>query len=275
MSMKLSFSTLACPEWTMPQIIEAAARYGYDGIELRFVEGEYSLWKLAAFSGTALTLTSRALVDHSLSVSCLDTSCRFHSSDPTERKRWLIEGDRMSDLASQLKSPGLRVFGDTIEAGSDRETTRKWVADSIQQLAEITASKGVEVWIENHGDFASAGETAEVLAQAGSPRAGVVWDPANSFIATGERPAEGVAILGAGIRHVHIKDVRRNTDGWKHVATGEGEFPLLELLGTLQKLHYDRFISFEWEKKWHPEIDDPEVALPHFMNWFRKSSSRD
>jgi sugar phosphate isomerase/epimerase len=273
MSMKLSFSTLACPDWTMPQIIAGAASYGYDGVELRFVEGEDSLWKLPVFSGTELTSTSRALADHSLTISCLDTSCRFHSSDAEERKRWLIEGDRMSDLASQLKAPGLRVFGDTIEAGSDRQSTRQWVADSIQHLAEIASSKGVEVWIENHGDFASAGETAGILAQAGSPRAGVVWDPANSFIAARERPADGAAILGTAIRHVHIKDVRRSGDGCQYVATGEGEFPLMELLGTLQKIQYNRFVSFEWEKKWHPEIDDPEVALPHFMNWFRKNGS--
>ena len=48
--MKISFSTLACPDWSMPQIIQLAANAGYDGIELRFVEGEDSLWKLAAFS---------------------------------------------------------------------------------------------------------------------------------------------------------------------------------------------------------------------------------
>jgi sugar phosphate isomerase/epimerase len=273
MSMKLSFSTLACPGWTMPQIIARAASYGYDGIELRFVEGEDSLWKLPVFSGSALPSTTRALADHSLTISCLDTSCRFHSSDAGERRRWLIEGERMSDLASELSAPGLRVFGDTVEPGADRGLTRNWVADSIQQLAEITASKGVEVWIENHGDFAGARETAEILAQAACPRAGVVWDPANSFIATQERPTEGAAILGAAIRHVHIKDLRRSGNGWNYVATGAGDFPLLELLSVLQRLHYDRFLSFEWEKKWHPEIEDAEVALPHFVNWFQKSSS--
>lgn len=270
--MKLSFSTLACPGWTMPQIIARAARYGYDGIELRFVEGEDSLWKLPALSGTALASTSRALADHSLTISCLDTSCRFHSPDAEERRRWLDEGERMSDLASALNAPGLRVFGDTIEPGADRGSTRKWVADSIQRLAEITASKGVEVWIENHGDFASARETADILAQAACPRAGVVWDPANSFVATQEGPTEGAAILGTAIRHVHIKDVRRDGDGWKHVLTGEGDFPLVELQRVLERLRYDRFLSFEWEYKWHPEIADAEVALPHFVSWFRKSS---
>ena len=272
MSVKLSFSTLACPDWTMPQIIAMAARHGYDGIELRFVEGEDSLWKLPAFTGTRLASTSRTLADHSLAISCLDTSCRFQSPDAEVRKRWLIEGERMSDLASALRTPGLRVFADTIEPGADRDSTRRWVADSIQRLAEITAPKGVEVWLENHGDFAGARETAEIVAQSASLQAGVVWDPANSYIATQERPTEGAAILGSTIRHVHIKDLRRNGNGWKHVAMGDGDFPLSELLSVLRQLHYDRFLSFEWEKKWHPEIEDAEVALPHFMNWFRQST---
>ena len=32
---------------------------------------------------------------------------------------------------------------------------------------------------------------------------------------------------------------------------------------------------FEWEKKWHPELADPEIALPHFANWFRKNCTHD
>ena len=69
--MKISFSTLACPDWTMPQIIAMAAGESYDGIELRFVQGEDSLWKLPVFSGKELASTKRALggsrVDHLLS----------------------------------------------------------------------------------------------------------------------------------------------------------------------------------------------------------------
>jgi hypothetical protein len=46
---------------------------------------------------------------------------------------------------------------------------------------------------------------------------------------------------------------------------------LFELKEALQDLQYDRFLSFEWEKKWHPEIANAEVALPHFARWFRKN----
>jgi sugar phosphate isomerase/epimerase len=271
MSIKASFSTLACPDWTMPQIIAMAAAEHYDGIELRFVQDEDSLWKLPVFSGEELASTKRALADHALTISCLDTSCRFHSPDSAERGRWIVEGDRMADLAAELGAPGLRVFGDTIQPRADRASTQTWIAESIRRLAEITVARGVEVWIETHGDFAAASETAAIVAQAASPSVGVVWDPANSFAADQERPQGGAAILQAAIRHVHIKDLRRDSGGWSYVATGAGDFPLLELKATLEDLKYDRFVSFEWEKKWHPEIADAEIALPHFARWFRKN----
>ncbi|HEY6337498.1 MAG TPA: sugar phosphate isomerase/epimerase family protein, partial [Candidatus Sulfotelmatobacter sp.] len=230
-----------------------------------------SLWKLPVFSGAELASTKRALADHALSISCLDTSCRFDSPDAVERRRWIMEGERMADLAAELAAPGLRVFGDTIHSGMNRESTQGWIADSVRTLAEIAESKGVEVWIETHGDFVTAKQTAAILEQADCPNAGVLWDPANSYAAVQEQPSAGAALLGEAIRHVHIKDLQRHQDTWTYVLSGEGEFPLVELKGALHQLHYDRFISFEWEKKWHPSIADPEIALPHFARWFRKS----
>src|SRR4051794_11098760 len=111
-SMKVSFSTLACPDWTRPQIIAIAAAESYEGIELRFVQGEDSLWTLPAFSGKELASTKRALADQALTISCLDASCRFDAPDAAERGRGIVEGRRMADLAAELVAPGLRVFGD-------------------------------------------------------------------------------------------------------------------------------------------------------------------
>jgi sugar phosphate isomerase/epimerase len=267
--MKISFSTLACPDWKLPQIVAIASAAGYDGIELRFVENEDSLWKLPVFKGRELTATKRTLSDHGLSISCVDTSCRFHWPDAGERLQWLAEGERMADLAAALGAPGIRVFGDTIQPGADRAATRKWIADSMRTLAEKIGPDGVEVWLETHGDFANAPETAEILAEVGSSKIGAVWDPANCFLECGEQPQEGAVRLGAMIRHMHIKDLRKSSDSWKLVLTGEGDFPLHEVRAALGQLGYDRFVSFEWEKKWHPEIADAEIALPHFARWFR------
>jgi sugar phosphate isomerase/epimerase len=273
--MKLSFSTLACPDWKMPEIVKVAASTGYDGIELRFVEGEDSIWKLPAFSRTALGLTKRSIANNGLEICCVDTSCRFHSPDIKERRGWMDEGERMSDLAAELGAPGIRVFGDTIQPGNDRASTQSWIADSIRRLAEITKPKKVEVWLESHGDFSTAAETAGIFSEAACENAGVVWDPANSFASGDECPVRGAETIGTAIRHIHIKDLQRNQSGWEYVLTGRGEFPFAKLKSALGYLGYDRFLSFEWEKKWHPEIENPEIALPHFVNWFHKSFIHD
>jgi len=255
----------------MPQIIAIASTAGYDGIELRFVENEDSFWKLPAFRGTQLASTKQSLSDHGLTISCVDTSCRFHSPDAQERARWLEEGERMADLAASLNAPGIRVFGEKIQPGADRASTRAWIVDAISALGERVAASGIEVWLETHGDFASASATAEILAESRSPKLGAVWDPANCFLESGERPQEGASLLGPRIRHVHIKDLRQNSEGWKPALTGDGDFPLPEVRSALGQLDYHFFASFEWEKKWHPEIADAKIALPHFARWCQEN----
>ena len=68
--------------------------------------------------------TKRALSNHGLKIACVDTSCRFHSPDARERDAAIEEGERMSDVAAELGAPGIRVFGDTIQPGADRDSTR-------------------------------------------------------------------------------------------------------------------------------------------------------
>jgi sugar phosphate isomerase/epimerase len=42
---------------------------------------------------------------------------------------------------------------------------------------------------------------------------------------------------------------------------GEGEVPVREALTLLTGAHYDGWVSLEYERKWHPELGRPEVAL--------------
>jgi hypothetical protein len=45
---------------------------------------------------------------------------------------------------------------------------------------------------------------------------------------------------------------------------GTGEVPVKEQVAVLARGGYQGFYGFEWEKKWHPEIEEPEVAFPHY-----------
>jgi len=270
--MKISFSTLACPDWTLTQAVHLASASHYDGIELRFIQNEDLLWKLPAFSSD-LAGSRRLIEDAGLVVACVDTSCHFHSPEAVTRSAEIDTGERMADLAESLGARGIRVFGDKVQPGASREQTRTWIAESIALLAGKIKGRPVEIWLETHGDFASSGETASVLRASGSRAAGAVWDAANCFIETGEEPPQGAAALASLIRHVHIKDLRNNGGKWEPALPGQGSFPMEEVLAGLHRLRFDGFVSFEWEKKWYPEIPDASVAVPRFAEWYRKSGA--
>jgi sugar phosphate isomerase/epimerase len=265
--LKISFSTLGCPDWTIAQALDIGVRSGYNGVELRFLEGEASLWKLPSFQGTGLTETRKRINDSGLTISCLDTSCRFDSPEKSEREHWIEECMRMADLARQLNSPGIRVFGDRIDPGGTRAATQGRIAESLRSLIENTKHSGVEVWLETHGDFSSASQVQPTLSEC--PGLKLVWDAASAFVECGERPLANGSALQAAIRHVHIKDLRQINERWTPVLTGDGDFPLNEIRNVIDVTNYSGFLSFEWEKKWHPKIEPSEIAIPHFANWFR------
>lgn len=268
--MKICFSTLACPDWGLQQVAQMAVRSGYQGVELRFLEGEDSLWKLPVFQGRALANAKKMIADRGLYIACVGTSCRFHSPDPQERRRWVDEGRRMAELAAALGSPGIRVFGDKIQPGADRDSTRDWIADGIRQLADETHDSGVEVWLETHGDFASSSETMRIIRESADSTIGVVWDPANALSDGGEQPIGTAPVFGRSLRHVHLRDLDCRDEKWEPVLAGEGKLPLPGIVAELRKINYAGFISFEWEKKWRPELAEPEIAVPQFADWFRQ-----
>lgn len=83
------------------------------------------------------------------------------------------------------------------------------VASALLGLARDAGTRGLVVGVENEHacNIATGAETARVLAAVDHPALGVIWDPANAFVA-GEKPyPEGYAKLPPSrIVHVHAKD---------------------------------------------------------------------
>jgi sugar phosphate isomerase/epimerase len=266
--MKTSFSTLACPDWSLLEVLRAAATYGYDGVELRVISGELDLWSLPEFKASSLAATKTVIEDHGLLVASVGSSACFHSPDARERERNLESAQRMAEIAAGLGAPSIRVFGDRIQLGSERTQTVAWIADSLTRLADKLKPDNVQVWLETHGDFAAAADVSEIVAQLTSADVGIIWDPANAFAQHGELPLMEPR-MSLRVRHVHLKDLKLTSEGSvEYMLAGKGEFPLETMLGSLADIGYDGFVSFEWEKLWHPELAAPEIALPHFIRWW-------
>jgi len=267
---KLAFSTLGCPSWPLARILDSASRLGYDGVELRFVESDDALWARPELTGSGLRETLARLADAGLAVPCVDTRSFFHDPDPAARRLAVEEAERMAAVAARLGASGIRVFGDRVQPGADLSSTRRWIVECLADLRDRVRGTGVEVWLETHGDFATAAATRSLLEEAGGEGLGAVWDPANAFSEFGEEPEAGAVALGPFLRHAHLKDARRPPDGkvpWPPVLPGRGDFPAARVLRGLRSADTCPWVSFEWEKRWHPEIEEPEVALPHFLRW--------
>ena len=92
----------------------------------------------------------------------------------------------------------------------------------------------------------------------------------------GESPAESYAAIGKRVGYCHVKDAVYDKshplamdDGWRYVIPGTGQLPLAESIRLLKKSGYDGWLLFEHEKKWHPNLPEPEVVFPAFIKWVR------
>jgi sugar phosphate isomerase/epimerase len=116
---------------------------------------------------------------------------------------------------------------------------------------------------ESHGDFTHSADINDVLTQVDHPNVALLWDAHHSFATAKEQPADTFAAIGKWTRHTHLKDSVPQGTERKYVLLGTGEVPVQEQVHILAKAGYQGFYCFEWEKKWHPEIEAPEVAFPH------------
>ena len=271
--MKLAFSTLGCPSWELPQIAEAARTLGYDAIELRALGGDLDLLERREFK-EGLATTTQWLVGQGIVVCCVDSSCSFDSPQLAERRKQVELAVRHSELAAALGAPLIRVFPDKLHEGSTREETRDNIAACLHEVAEH-APPEVRVGLETHGDFAKGAVAAEIVQLAGHPNVALIWDVANS-LAAGDTIEEAARAVHPYLAHVHLRDARAvdGSEHWQPVLAGCGQVSFTATIATLQKLDYTGYISFEWEKYWHPEIEEPEVALPDFMKAMRARHSQ-
>jgi len=266
----IAFSTLGCPAWSWATIVETADRLGYAALELRGVAGEMDLTKVPELTGSRQSGTLRDLKALGITISDLGASSRMHEKDPAVREKQLDEGRRFIDLAQALSVPYVRMFGDKLPPDEPKEEVMKRVVEGFQAMAAHAQAAGVTVIIESHGDFTRSADLQEILKRVDSPAFALLWDAHHTFVAGKESPAETWKSLGRFVRHTHLKDSVPEGSERRYVLTGTGEVPVREQVRVLVEGGYRGYYCFEWEKKWHPEIEEPEVAFPHFAKTMRE-----
>jgi len=260
----IAFSTLGCPQWSFKAILEAANKLGYAGIELRGIAGEMDLPKVPELQGSRLAETRKDLAALGLVVTDLGASAQMHEKDEAKREKNLDEGRRFIDLAQAMGVPYVRMFGNNLPPDEPRQEVLKRVVEGFRQMAAYAKAAGVTVLIETHGDFTHSADVESVLKAVDSPAFALLWDAHHSFVAAKESPEATFKVLGRYMRHTHLKDSKPQGTDRRYVLTGTGEVPVREQVRVLARGGYRGYYCFEWEKKWHPEIEEPEIAFPQY-----------
>jgi sugar phosphate isomerase/epimerase len=262
----LGFSTLGCPAWTWPQILDFAADHQFASIELRGILTNMDLTKVPELAPERIADAKRQLAAHGLVVSDLGASSQMHDMDPVKHAAQLDEARRFIDLAHALGAPYVRVFGNEYVKDVPRDKMLAHIGGALHELGDYAKGKGVTVIIESHGDFTDSPALLEILQRADSPNVALLWDAHHTFVAGKEEPEDTVAKLGRYIRHTHLKDSVPSGNDRRYVLTGTGDVPVKRQIAALAKIGYRGFYSFEWEKRWHAEIEEPEVAIAQYAN---------
>jgi sugar phosphate isomerase/epimerase len=266
--MKIAYSTLACPDWKLEQAVEAALRYGYEGLELRLLDGELLTPDLDSRERRRVR---SVCAEAGLPIICVDTSLCIAQPNSAARSKLMQDGERFLEMAAEWGAAIIRVFGGP-PAGTSAEVARVAAVETLAPLAERAAALGLAVALETHDAFSSGADAAHILEKIPGSGVGVVWDLLNSYC-TGEAINDTLASLRKWLLHVHIKDGKHPAapgEDWSLTLLGEGEFPMRQALALLHEVGYEGWLSVEWEKKWLPDLAEPDVALPQHASVLRE-----
>lgn len=265
--MKLAFSTLGCPRWSLDQVTRTAVELGYEGIELRLLDGEVIPPHLAQSERARVKLAFKAA---NLPIACLDTSARFTAPEPEARRKQEADVRAYLALANEWETPLIRIFGGNLSEGVTEAQGVEYLAESLNTLAPDAERAGVTIALETHDAFSAGRLVAEVMARVPSRAVAPLWDTHHPY-RMGETVEQTWDYVGQRMVHAHVKDAQRKADGsWQLVLLGEGEVPVKAALRTWASHGYAGFVCVEWEKKWHPEIAEPEVAFPQHIALLRQ-----
>lgn len=266
--MKTAFTTLACPDLPLVELLELAKRNHVDAVEIRLGKDDtlcgYTLEELDE---------ARALIEDS-GVALSDLACGISVCNGD--RSVLPRMEHCARMAQKLGVVGLRVFlGKGVQYFTDpicRDLDG--VAAVLAEGAELVGRYGAELWMETHSDYSTGAVIKEILDRVKDPRVRVIWDVIHS-VEWREPLSETVRLIGDRIVHVHLKDGTApkdpNRTAYDLCALGEGDIHFNEILKVLSSIGYNGYLSLEWELMWHPELarcyKDTDHLLAAYLKW--------
>ena len=265
--MKLSFSTLASPDWTFREIYATAADLGYDGVEIRGVADEMYAPRIYNFTDAKIESAKAHFAKRNLDIPMLTSGAAVLGRASFDAVKKEIE--EYCVLAEKLGVKYVRVL---MEETPDPVIVPdfEYCVKCYRELCAIAEGYGVTLLTETNGFLANSGVCRRFMETVGAPNMGLIWDVHHPYRFFNEAPADTVANIGKYIKHVHFKDSVKGSNGKiTYMLTGYGDFPFEDAIAALKEIGYDGYLSYEWVKRWSRELAEPGVALFQYINYIK------
>ncbi len=278
--MKLAISTVACPDRTLTGVVELASRLDVHGIEMRTF-GDDSAHFAPDPCLTSFPKIRAMLLDAGLELATLATSVRYDAriSPPVvgrmigDPERSVRETKRLIEVATQIESPFVRVFGFELHGKESRRSGLRRIVDRLAKSADCAHNTGVRLLLENGGSFPTAEDLAEIIDRVANPMLAAAYSPSVAQ-AVGEDPITGIDSLDGMLESVKLKDF----DGTKPVPIGEGEMRCQDTVEHLARTGYGGWVVIEWDRLWLDGLATADEALPGMVDdvfgWYAGACTR-
>ncbi|RMH28496.1 MAG: sugar phosphate isomerase/epimerase [Planctomycetota bacterium] len=261
--LRLAYSTLACPEWTLPAVARATIDSAFEGVELRtFGPGSSRLACDPALTAP-VKIVEELFADDGVEIAGLAASSRFDEPVRPPVIGWAIgdterdvrDAKRHIDLAEAVGASYVRVFAFEPAPAERPSAALRRIARRLALVCDHARQTGVRVALENGGGYPRARHLAEIIDRVSSPYLDASYSIAVGAMA-GDDADEAASLLGDRLLVGRIKDLRNG----RPCLPGDGEIPcraFLESLGDAAA-----WAVFEWDRMWLPDLAPAEEVLP-------------
>lgn len=268
---KLSFTTMGTPKQDARGAVAFAKEFGYNGVDLRVSDNKGEVHP-DAIPGDLKAVKS---IFDSEGIELAGLLC-YNRVGNAERSSWQAMTDDLAkhmDIGLQLGSPAIRMFGGNPYGEVPTGDFIKRTADSINRALEMVDAP-LGIVLQNHGGSYTAADGMVLCDTVRSNRYGLTFSPDHCVIM--KEDIDGIfARVKPYARQLYVSDISYDVpEGFNRKHTGclpgKGVVPIKEAYNALGGPAFEGFVSFKWEKIWQDHLEEPEVALPHFIKYWRE-----
>ena len=187
--MKISFSTLACPDFEWSDIYSMAKDFGFNGIEIHGNGSNIFSVKPDPFSEPHLPKTIKKLKKLELEIPCITSGVCLKFTDRSEEN--LKEITAYAKLANSLGASYLRILADSSPM-PEGEVDDNEIAEELKKLVPIAEEYNITLLVETNGVYSDTKRLKKLLDSVGSRKTAALWDMHHPYRFNGESPLETV-----------------------------------------------------------------------------------